>query len=240
MSTYDRQIDELRRHAEAQGWRYSRAANSHHQFYGPDKHTIVTFASTPSDHRGWLNSLSQMKQAGYLPPNGNYTPPTLGDQLRPPAQNGSDHTAAPTASKRTVPQLIEDYLAKQAPRSVDVNEIRMAVKAHRKDVSDISIGQEASRIASEGRIVRIGRGLYGSKQMLKEQAQEPSPPAPPAPPPAPVAAQPLSLSEVNDKLQMNLTKLDTALAALADISEVVQTTKAAVEQLIALRKALGG
>ena len=33
---------------------------------------ITTFSGTPSDQRSWLNSMSYMKRAGFVPPNGKH------------------------------------------------------------------------------------------------------------------------------------------------------------------------
>ncbi len=52
-------VDELRR----QGWRVEVAA--HVQAYSPDGVSIVTFASTPSDHRWKKNTISRLRRGGF-------------------------------------------------------------------------------------------------------------------------------------------------------------------------------
>jgi hypothetical protein len=67
----DQRTEDTLRDAERQGFRVDtgkgRTAN-HFKVWAPDGSFVTTFASTPSDRRGYLNSLAYLKRAGYQPP----------------------------------------------------------------------------------------------------------------------------------------------------------------------------
>ena len=56
--------------AADQGWRIK--TGKHHLCFAPDGKTIVTISKSGSDHRGLLNAISKMRQAGFIwpPPKG--------------------------------------------------------------------------------------------------------------------------------------------------------------------------
>ena len=51
--------------ARRQGWRVVTGGNNHIKLFAPDHKTIVTVASTESDHRAYQNTLSRMRRAGF-------------------------------------------------------------------------------------------------------------------------------------------------------------------------------
>lgn len=55
--------EQLIRSALRQGWRVRRG--KHHVLYAPDGKSMVVIAATPSDRRSHLNTLAQMRRAGY-------------------------------------------------------------------------------------------------------------------------------------------------------------------------------
>lgn len=238
MSSFSAQLEDLKRSALAQGWRYSKTSGGHHQFYAPNKHDIVTIAGTPSDHRGWHNAMASMRRAGYVEPNGDYKAPTLGDLLPKPTQAVEQPDPAATKPK-SIPYYIAELLAKDPTRTYHLDEIRLYVRARRPTATDLAISQEASRIAKEGRIKRLGSGTYAHKEYTPARLAPVTPPATvQTPPPAQV---PVDIPRVtDDTLAADIAALDKALAALGDIEGVVRRTQEKIAQLIALRKALGG
>lgn len=53
--------------AEAQGFTTRTARTNHVQFFAPgERRACACFASTPSDKRSWLNSLADLKRAGFV------------------------------------------------------------------------------------------------------------------------------------------------------------------------------
>lgn len=62
----DGDLDKIIKNAQVQGFRYSRTTAGHHQFYAPNGHNIITHSGTPSDSRGYLNFIADMKRAGYM------------------------------------------------------------------------------------------------------------------------------------------------------------------------------
>jgi len=60
-----KQMKNLVKQAESQGWRVEPTRNGHVRFLAPNGTGIVIFASTPSDHRAFKNGLSEMKRQGF-------------------------------------------------------------------------------------------------------------------------------------------------------------------------------
>jgi hypothetical protein len=50
----------------AQGWRVERG--KHYKAFSPDGKTLVILSITPSDRRGLLNAISQLRRAGFIWP----------------------------------------------------------------------------------------------------------------------------------------------------------------------------
>lgn len=61
----DKELDQLRRLAVAQGWRVVRTNKDHYKWYAPDGKTMVVSGSTPSDHRAIKNQKALMRRAGF-------------------------------------------------------------------------------------------------------------------------------------------------------------------------------
>ena len=56
-------LKELKRRAEAQGWRVEVA--NHFRWFAPDGRTIIVTGSSESDGRALKNTLARMRRAGY-------------------------------------------------------------------------------------------------------------------------------------------------------------------------------
>ena len=56
---------ELLKEAEGQGWRIEKTKGGHWRVFSPDGAGIVYVASTPSDHRGFKNTIAKMRQYGF-------------------------------------------------------------------------------------------------------------------------------------------------------------------------------
>lgn len=237
--SYDNDLRQLQQSAERQGWRVNRTTRGHIQFYAPNKHDIITFAGTPGDVRGFTNSLAQMKKAGYVDYNDNKAPATtnLGSLLVAAAPKDQVIQHSPNLKQRTVPSLIIEYLEKHPTRGVPLDEVILAVRVHRPTASEMQIKQETSRLATEDRIRRVGRGVYASKYLLvapTEKEQEETPPPAPTPEPTPVViTPPAPTTDDND-----IEELDAALVALARIESVVRKYKEVSRQFKALKAML--
>ena len=65
----DKELRELSKAADEQGWRWVVLKSGHVMFFPPDKRfDPVVFAGTPSDRRSFLNSMAKMKRAGFTWP----------------------------------------------------------------------------------------------------------------------------------------------------------------------------
>jgi len=59
-------VKQLRRAAEAQGWKVEQTRSGHWRFVPPDRaKPIVIVSGTPSDHRSMRNSLAMLKRSGF-------------------------------------------------------------------------------------------------------------------------------------------------------------------------------
>lgn len=65
MGMASKEIKRLVRDLELQGWRVELRKSGHYVAYAPDGEHMVTFASTPSDHRALRNILALLRRYGY-------------------------------------------------------------------------------------------------------------------------------------------------------------------------------
>lgn len=234
MGSYQDQIDDLIDTSKAQGWRYDRANSNHHRFYAPDGKTIVTFASTPSDHRGWLNSLAEMKRAGYVPPNQDYRPATLGDVLSSATQAEVSEQSRPKARHGEVQAAVLDF-AQTRKGLFYSDDLKRYVRGRVPSTTDDSIQQTINRLVNveqrEGTLVRMERGVF--KWVPNAEPQPEVTPVvaivTPRPPPPPTTT---------DAVDDDIAELDAALAALGKIESVVRRNREVMRQFKELQQAL--
>ena len=60
-------IKNLIRALESQGWRVEKTRSGHYMAYSPNGKDIVTIPGTPSDHRSMRNTLAALRRAGFTP-----------------------------------------------------------------------------------------------------------------------------------------------------------------------------
>jgi len=65
--THRKDMEQLVRAAEAQGWRAVKSKNGHWQLYAPDGEHIVTAAGTPGSASSVRNTLAKLKRYGFTP-----------------------------------------------------------------------------------------------------------------------------------------------------------------------------
>jgi hypothetical protein len=60
-----KELKEITREAERQGWRVGATKKGHPQFFAPDGENIVTGSGTPSDHRSIDNLVARLRRYGF-------------------------------------------------------------------------------------------------------------------------------------------------------------------------------
>lgn len=65
MASVQKEMKEIRREAERQGWRVEATKKGHIRFYAPDGTNIVHAAGTPSDRRSIDNLIAQLRRYGF-------------------------------------------------------------------------------------------------------------------------------------------------------------------------------
>ena len=60
-----KELKEIVKAAEEQGWQVKTNKQGHPMFYAPDGINIVTAGGTPSDHRAIANLLSDLRRNGF-------------------------------------------------------------------------------------------------------------------------------------------------------------------------------
>lgn len=60
-----KELKEITREAERQGWRVGETKKGHPQFFAPDGENIVTGSGTPSDHRSIDNLVARLRRYGF-------------------------------------------------------------------------------------------------------------------------------------------------------------------------------
>lgn len=63
--TMHKEVRELVKEAERQGWRRRELPSGHVQLYAPDGTTIVTLPGTPSGGRWRANAVAQLRKGGF-------------------------------------------------------------------------------------------------------------------------------------------------------------------------------
>jgi predicted RNA binding protein YcfA (HicA-like mRNA interferase family) len=65
MASVKKELKEIVKSAENQGWRVERTKKGHLKFLAPDHENIVVAAGTPSDHRALTNLVSRLRRFGF-------------------------------------------------------------------------------------------------------------------------------------------------------------------------------
>jgi predicted RNA binding protein YcfA (HicA-like mRNA interferase family) len=61
-----KELKEVIREAENQGWTVRRSKKGHLQFFAPDGKSIVVSGGTPSDHRAMPNLIQRLRRHGFV------------------------------------------------------------------------------------------------------------------------------------------------------------------------------
>lgn len=241
--SYNSDLEKVRRKAEEQGWRYRRTEGGHHQFYSPDKETIVTAAGTPSDQRGWLNFLADMKRGGFrsaedygtvaqalVEAQNKATKPEPSSQQAEQSVEPSSTTTQPTITERsevTKPKVsavdhVRSLLRNSPGKAFQVQEVVSKVQAAEKGHKMAAIAMALKSLTDRGELVRVSQGFYQWKGDKKA---------------APAKEKPKP--ETNG-IDSDLVALDAALAALDKVGEIVLRNREMLLKLIEFKKLLPG
>lgn len=214
MSSMKKTIEAIITASTAQGWKHSRTANGHHQFYSPNKHDIVVCADS-SDTHALQNFLSQMRRAGYVECEARPATQSLGDQLAAVLATPRQEEVV-TDRRVTLPEIVINFLRRQG-KPCTTDDIVMVVKHHRPSAQRQSILSELSRLTTSKRLLHIGRGLYG----LPVESKVPEETSPP-----------FGAAEIEEERAAvhsdPLLALDEALAALARAGALLSAHRTAL------------
>lgn len=228
--SYNSDLERVRKRAEAQGFRYRLTERNHHQFYSPDKESIVVTAGTPGDVRGWTNFMADMKRAGYKDSDLTLS---LGEALSMAKANGNgaDHHAPSTMRATGVTDAIVEYLhGEMMPRKT--NAIVEAVQAKHPTFTRESIVQACANAAAYDRLVKTAHATYTVPGRV---ARAVIPPLTQSDPP-PDAMVVRGVAPAKAEVDPDEVELDEALAALGRIETMVRKYKGIVRQMADLRR----
>jgi len=65
MPSRQKELKELRKAAEAQGWRIEKTKKGHWKFLAPNGEDIVIVAGTPSSKRGFDHAVADLRRYGF-------------------------------------------------------------------------------------------------------------------------------------------------------------------------------
>ncbi len=246
--SYNSDLEQIRKRAEGQGWRYRRTEGGHHQFYSPDKETIVTAAGTPGDQRGWLNFLADMKRGGYKDDYGTLTKDVAvgaiglamleakgGDILdiplpavvSKPTEEVEEHVVS-------VAEHVRSILKNNPTKAFHMSALLEKIKPVNKKANFVSINQTCIMGVKTGIMERVEKGTYKWAGKDETNVRKTTPRN------RPVKAARPSATDDDKFFDLDLKQLDEALAALGRIEEVVRRTKERLAKLAEVRKFLGG
>jgi hypothetical protein len=66
MASARKELKEVLREAEKQGWKVAYSGKGHPMLYAPDGKNIVTTGGTPSDHRALANLVARLRRHGFI------------------------------------------------------------------------------------------------------------------------------------------------------------------------------
>jgi len=247
MSDYDKEMQRVIKQSAEQGWRHSMTTRGHHQFYGPDHHTIVVTGGTPSDYRSWANFMADMKRAGYT----HELTHSLGDALR--AANGQTAVVATPAGppagargagdkrvKSGVVDALRVLMAKH-PAGLSFGEITAVLRSQLPNLTPSKIGTALADGKKRGRYFSPERGFWRAAEPPKAVA-----PAAGLPPGDSGGGQTAEgqtaggATSGDPEIDGDLRALDEALAALGRIETVVRRHRDVLHKMAELKKLLKG
>lgn len=202
------------RAALEQGWRHDRTQNGHHRFYAPDGQGIVVTSGTPSDSRGFLNFIAEMRRHGFKTPE---------ETEQAPAAPQPEHESPQKLPRGAIATLVRDALRCASPHPRSLEHVTMTVRARYPAANELSIKSSYYNCTD----------LPGFVKTIEGIAYRPDAPAAPTNR-ATDKAQPIGGEEASD-----VAALEEALTALARIEAVVRKYQAIAKQTSELRKALG-
>lgn len=256
--SFDSDINQVRRKAEQQGWRYDVTERGHHRFYSPNKKDIVVTSGTPGDVRGYQNFLANMRRAGYMD-----DPGAIGLALLA-AKGGSnmnaevrEAVAAIDGAKATmtVAGLIRELLRTNPETVYDVEGVHLHARARIPEAQRNNVNMCLAAMVDRGEAVRVGHGEYKATVVLthghrQEHKEDPKPQPAPAPAPAPLPTtntNPISAIGAaigtmsgDPAVDADLKIMDEALVALSRIGEVVSRNRERLLALAQFKKLMGG
>lgn len=241
--SYDSDLEKIRKKSEQQGWRYKRTEGGHHQFYSPDKETIVTAAGTPGDQRGWLNFLADMKRGGYrddfrdlsitpVGPIGIALLEAKGEPVMvtaPPKEVPKAPEESDEEDTVSVAEHVRSLLRNNPQQEFHLDDIYRKIKAVSKKATKVNVSQICVNSVRKGRFRRVGEigEKTGKYQWVGEEKV------------ARRSKKVNSGSLVDDSGDLDLKQLDEALAALGKIEEVVRRTKEKITLLQQFKQLMG-
>lgn len=248
--SYDSDIDRVRKKAELQGWRYTKSTNGHHQFYSPDKESIVTAAGTPSDYRGWQNFLSDMKRAGFKWDDFGSMGQALAEakeKVEPQPPTPLQVAMGKVTNLLSASDHVYSLLKNNPTKQFHVQEVLDKVRVVCPSASMGAVSQKLMTMVNKGDALRLGHQRSGIYQFKLHPVAPTSPPpvqATATPTPPPVEAKPtgslLGSYTGDEAIDADLRIMDNALGALGQIEEVVKRNRERLFKLAELKKLLGG
>jgi hypothetical protein len=227
--SYSSDLEQVRKKAEIQGWRYQRTSSGHHQFYSPDKESIVTTSGTPGDVRGWLNFLAEMKRGGY---RDDFGPLKVAIQdviekkeevvpIPPPVSTPTVGVEQVKAKTVSAAEHVRSLLRNHPGQVFSIDEVFTKVKAVKKEATRVTVAQALKQIVDKG----LGRRAGDSERAGLYQW---------GPKPKAIRAAPEPKAKESDEM----TQLDEALAAAKKVVDALLQAKARLAAMSELKKLL--
>lgn len=193
MSTFENQVLDVIKHAEAQGWRAARSNSNHHQLYPPQGIGVVTVPQKCGESHTFQNFLAAMKRYGYQPPDDR------ADLLAKRAEK---------AERQTARVRIEEY-ARANPDAVVTPQDLVTITGLGANTVQGAIG----KLWSDGILRKLQHGQYQLDPSHALPAPEPVSPEVPVALPEPTAPEPPPLPLADEGARI----VDDLLALVARV-----------------------
>jgi hypothetical protein len=217
------------RDAREQGWDVSRTSAGHWRFMPPDaSKPIVITSGTPGDWRSHANFMAQMYRSGLLTEEQMATVEGQ-KKVEAVAPKAADEPKQAKAPAGLWGRRILEALQLKPTHAMEYQELLLVLRA-KHAISVASLDSALTQLVKKGRLIRPERGFY-----KMPPAAKPMPPTAESHQRAAHAAgETTGIATVDGKLK----KLDTALAVLADVEQVIRETRAELHELAEFRRKL--
>lgn len=185
----NKDIKELAREARSQGWVVRQGGSNHIKWFPPKGKPISTSLS-PSDVNAVRQIRRDLERSGlklapvHHKPKETEVDNPLDTLFAPPLAEKLPPVPDKQKRRRGIPEAVMGIIKKAYPNSVNRGEIQMRMNLVFNGIKETDLNNPLSKLTSEGKIKRVGVGVYTAvmaPQTVEQEVKVPTEAAPKAP-----------------------------------------------------------